>query len=392
MPGRPLRLTLSRRSCLAGHHRAPGRSATLRPSSSPPRPTWRTPPSTWPGRATPRRSNGQREGRSPVLPDGSLDPQFVEEVVQRQPEAATVLTAEQASLPADQRLSVGEASALGVTTERIIPPRQVRQGFARAVKAVGAEGDLGPALQERARGRCPSTSSARRPSRPRPWSGRCRAQGWRTSWAANWWRRSARAWSRIRGSPPSSSARDAWPACASGTAPPATPRPPTASSRGSSAWALRPRSLCARSPGPPSLAHATSTRSVPTGRARQRAWKHLEPMNPRGLPPNPGRRNRTPHNRHRLGTALRLLQISLLRSLCHSTLLARAALRAIRTQHRGPQFIPRWYLPGPYRTRAYAAQRGGVRPGACSGGCAPGARRRPGRPGRRPSTSFPTPP
>ena len=86
------------------------------------------------------------DGRSPVLPDGSLDPQFVEEVVQREP-AAAVLSREQAALPPEQRLSVGEAAALGVTTERVIPPHQVRQGFARAVKGVGADGNLGTALQ-----------------------------------------------------------------------------------------------------------------------------------------------------------------------------------------------------------------------------------------------------
>ena len=88
------------------------------------------------------------DGRSPVLPDGSLDPQFVEEVVQREPQAATVLSREQASLPPDQRLSVGEAAALGVTTERTLPSRQVRQGFARAVKAVGVSGGLDTALQQ----------------------------------------------------------------------------------------------------------------------------------------------------------------------------------------------------------------------------------------------------
>ena len=87
------------------------------------------------------------DGRSPVLPDGSLDPQFVEEVVQREPEAATVLSREQAALPPEQRLSVGEAAALGVTTERTLPSRQVRQGFARAVKAVGTDGNLDHALQ-----------------------------------------------------------------------------------------------------------------------------------------------------------------------------------------------------------------------------------------------------
>ena len=88
-------------------------------------------------------------GRSPVLPDGSLDPQFVEEVVQQEPDAAAALIAGQtaANLPPDQRLSVGEAVALGVTTQRSIPGQQVRQGLARAVKATGQGGDLNSALQ-----------------------------------------------------------------------------------------------------------------------------------------------------------------------------------------------------------------------------------------------------
>jgi hypothetical protein len=88
------------------------------------------------------------QGRSPVLPDGSLDPQFVEEVVQCEPQAAAVLSQEQAALPPEQRLTVGEAAALGVTTERTLPSRQVRQGFARAVKAVGVSGGLDTALQQ----------------------------------------------------------------------------------------------------------------------------------------------------------------------------------------------------------------------------------------------------
>ncbi len=92
----------------------------------------------------------EQEGRSPVLPDGSLDPQFVEEVVQQEPDAAAALIAGQtaANLPPDQRLSVGEAVALGVTTQRSIPGQQVRQGLARAVKATGQGGDLNSALQD----------------------------------------------------------------------------------------------------------------------------------------------------------------------------------------------------------------------------------------------------
>jgi hypothetical protein len=91
----------------------------------------------------------EQDGRSPVLPDGSLDPQFVEEVVQQEPDAAAALVTGQAAanLPPDQRLSVGEAVALGVTTRRSIPGPQVRQGLARAVKASGS-GDLNDALQD----------------------------------------------------------------------------------------------------------------------------------------------------------------------------------------------------------------------------------------------------
>jgi hypothetical protein len=92
----------------------------------------------------------EREGRSPVLPDGSLDPRFVEEVVQQEPDAAGALIAGQmaANLPPDQRLSVGEAVVLGVTTQRSIPGPQVRQGLARAIKTTGQGGDLNSALQD----------------------------------------------------------------------------------------------------------------------------------------------------------------------------------------------------------------------------------------------------
>jgi hypothetical protein len=91
----------------------------------------------------------QQDGRSPTLPDGSLDPQFVEEVVQQEPEAAALLVTEQAAInvPPDERLSVGEAVALGVTTQHTIPARQVRQGLARAIKTAGQDGDLDTALQ-----------------------------------------------------------------------------------------------------------------------------------------------------------------------------------------------------------------------------------------------------
>jgi hypothetical protein len=92
----------------------------------------------------------EQEGRSPVLTDGSLDPQFVEEVVQQQPDAAAALVTGQtaANLAPEQRLSVGEAVALGVTTQRSIPGPQVRQGLARAVKATSQGGDLNVALQD----------------------------------------------------------------------------------------------------------------------------------------------------------------------------------------------------------------------------------------------------
>jgi hypothetical protein len=88
-------------------------------------------------------------GRSPVQADGHLDPQFVEEVVRQEPEPAAMLAAEQAAahVPEDERLSIGEAVALGVTTQRTLPARQVRRGFARAVKAAGRDGDLDTALQ-----------------------------------------------------------------------------------------------------------------------------------------------------------------------------------------------------------------------------------------------------
>ena len=88
-------------------------------------------------------------GRSPVQADGHLDPQFVEEVVRQKPEPAATLAAEQAAahVPEDERLSIGEAVALGVTTRRTIPASQVRRGCARAVKAAGRDGDLDTALQ-----------------------------------------------------------------------------------------------------------------------------------------------------------------------------------------------------------------------------------------------------
>jgi hypothetical protein len=91
----------------------------------------------------------EQDGRLPTLPDGTLDPQFVEEVVQQAPDAAALLVAGQAAanLPPEERLSVGGAVALGVTTQRTLPARQIRQGLARAVKAAGRTGDLDAALQ-----------------------------------------------------------------------------------------------------------------------------------------------------------------------------------------------------------------------------------------------------
>lgn len=91
----------------------------------------------------------EQDGRSPVLSDGSIDAQFVEEVVEREPAAAAALVTEQAAahIPPEERLSIGEAVALGVTAQRTLPVRQVRQGLARAVKAMGQAGDLGAVLE-----------------------------------------------------------------------------------------------------------------------------------------------------------------------------------------------------------------------------------------------------
>ena len=94
------------------------------------------------------------------MADGSLDPQFVEEVVQREPDAAATLVSEQAAanVPPAQRLSVGEAVALGVTTQRAEPgalreiprpPRRPPQPAAQPPSPEQAQYD--PALFEQLR-------------------------------------------------------------------------------------------------------------------------------------------------------------------------------------------------------------------------------------------------
>jgi len=89
-------------------------------------------------------------GRSPILEDGTLDPRFVEDTIRQAPAAAGAFAARQSEsgTPADQRLALGEVVALGVATERTIPRQDVRRGFARAVKAMGRDGDLDAALQD----------------------------------------------------------------------------------------------------------------------------------------------------------------------------------------------------------------------------------------------------
>ena len=71
-------------------------------------------------------------------------------MVQQEPDAAGALIAGQtaANLPSDQRLSVGEAVAMGVTTQRSLPGQQVRQGLARAIKTTGQGRDLNSALED----------------------------------------------------------------------------------------------------------------------------------------------------------------------------------------------------------------------------------------------------
>jgi len=99
----------------------------------------------------------QQDGRSPTLADSSLDPQFVEEVVQQEPDAAATLVSEQAAanVPPGQRLSVGEAVALGVTTQRAEPgapreiPRPPRKPAAQPPSPEQAQYD--PALFEQLR-------------------------------------------------------------------------------------------------------------------------------------------------------------------------------------------------------------------------------------------------
>jgi hypothetical protein len=77
-------------------------------------------------------------GQSPIQPDGHLDPAFVEAVTQHDPTTAAAFIQEQASLPADSQVSLGEAAALGVATERTLSSGDVSRGLARAVKMMGA--------------------------------------------------------------------------------------------------------------------------------------------------------------------------------------------------------------------------------------------------------------
>jgi hypothetical protein len=103
----------------------------------------------------------QHDGRSPVLADGSLDPRLVEEVVQREPDAAATLVAEQraANVPLARRLSVGEAVALGVTTQHPDPdalyeiPRPPRRPAPRSARpaSVSEQAGYDPALFEQLR-------------------------------------------------------------------------------------------------------------------------------------------------------------------------------------------------------------------------------------------------
>ena len=86
-------------------------------------------------------------GHPATLPDGTLDPGFVEETVQRAPVAAGAFALAQDGAPPDQRLGLDEVVALGVATERIIPAADAQRGFGRAVKTMGRGGSLDAALQ-----------------------------------------------------------------------------------------------------------------------------------------------------------------------------------------------------------------------------------------------------
>ncbi len=74
------------------------------------------------------------EGRSPVLDDGTLDPQLVEEAIELAPAAAQTFVTGQAEhgMPIEQRLALGEAVALGVTTEQTVAGQEARRGSTQA--------------------------------------------------------------------------------------------------------------------------------------------------------------------------------------------------------------------------------------------------------------------
>lgn len=91
----------------------------------------------------------RQQGRSPILEDGTLDPQFTEAVVQHDPGTATAFVQGQQALPPEQRTSLSEAVALGIPTyQKTIAPPEVARGFARAVKDIGQDGDLDTALED----------------------------------------------------------------------------------------------------------------------------------------------------------------------------------------------------------------------------------------------------
>lgn len=89
----------------------------------------------------------QASGRDTTLPDGTLDPAFVDETVQAAPEAAGAFALAQAGQPASDQIRIGEVVALGAATQRTIPAPAVSRGFARAVKRIGAGGSLDTSLQ-----------------------------------------------------------------------------------------------------------------------------------------------------------------------------------------------------------------------------------------------------
>jgi hypothetical protein len=91
----------------------------------------------------------QAAGQSPALADGTIDPQFVDDVTQAAPAAARALTVSQAKAgtPAGQQVRLAEMAALGAATQQTLPARQVQRGFAGAIKAMGQSGNFGTALQ-----------------------------------------------------------------------------------------------------------------------------------------------------------------------------------------------------------------------------------------------------